>query len=120
MRYLKTKVYGEIEAFGGGYYVPERVEKGISWTGPNMDAQKEESGVCHCDLIDTSALTYGEAEIIDCPKKRGCIVHIQKCSVWLSVEVPYDRESGRDEYGDPIGRWCCRYYSSIMRQSGAD
>jgi len=114
MRYLKTKLHREIEAFGSGYEMPERVEKGVGWTGPNMDAQKEESGVGHCDLVDTSALTYGEAEIIQCPKKRGCIVHIQKCSVWLSVEVPYDREGGRDEYGDPIGRRCCRYDSRIM------
>lgn len=90
MRYLKTKVHGEIEAFGGGHYVPEGVEKGIGWTGSNMDAQKEESGIRHRDLVDTSALTYGEAEIIESPKKRGCIVHIQEYSIWLSVEVPYD------------------------------
>ena len=81
MRYLKTKLRGEIEAFGGGHYVPEGVEKGVGWTGPNMDAQKEEGGICHRDLVDTSALTYGEAYVIECPKKRGCIVSIQKCSV---------------------------------------
>jgi len=89
MRYLKTKLHGEIETFGRRHDVPEAVEKEVHWTGWNMDAQKEECGVGHRDLVDTSAFAYGETNIIECPKKRGCIVHIQKCSVWLSVEVPY-------------------------------